>query len=99
MRWWLIKKLGGYTEQEMQTAISKAQKAASVNAEKQVRSKIKRSYSWLKSEIHRKLDLMFPGKEFSKARFRWLHDHATVSHISMMDYEELKRVNDLLGDI
>lgn len=64
------------------------------------RVKKSKSYSWLKSEIHRKLDVLFPGKEFNKARYKWLKSNTmTTVHISDMTYEELVKTNEHLGDI
>lgn len=107
MKTWLIKKLGGFTLEELQDSNKRVQQSAGkfgysrgfkAGIEHEQKNKNK-SYGWLKSEIHRKLDIMFPGKEFNKARFRWLRDHTTTSHIKDMNYEELTRINELLGEL
>lgn len=111
MKDWLIKILGGFTLDELQDSNRRVQVSSGklgytkgysaglvAGKNEELKNKTK-SYSWLKSEIHRKLDLMFPGKEFDKARFRWLKEYTTTSHISDMNFEELKRINELLGGL
>jgi hypothetical protein len=46
---------------------------------------------WYKYKIHQQLDIMFSGKEFDTARYRWLKGNTmTSSHISEMDINELR---------
>lgn len=102
MKNFIIKMFGGFTQEELNNAVSKAQKSAFRDYKKTIRDNygIKRSYGYLKSEIHRKLDILFPGREFDKARYRWLRRNTmTTTHISKMDYKELKAINKKLGDI
>ena len=110
MKNWLIKKLGGFTYDHLQIAVGRGQKASYAQGFKDGEYKgyqeglkkgkelKKRAPGWLKKEIHRKLDIMFPGKEFNKARYRWLRSHSmTSSHMSKMTYTELQAVNKLLS--
>ena len=106
----LIKLLGGYTEADMALVQEASQQNAKTQydlgykdglekGEKKARSGITRSYGWLKSEIHRKLDIMFPGKEFGRARYRWLRRNTQRNvHISQMSYEELVETNKHLDE-
>lgn len=97
---WLIKKLGGYTKLEL-TKASESGFSAGMNAGiKKGLDKRERSPGWLRQEIHSRLNQLFPGKEFDKARYRWLRSHTmTTSHMSEMKYEELKMVCEELGQM
>lgn len=96
-RYQLIKELGGYTPEEMQNGkVAEFDRAKeTINGERQ-----RYSYGWLKKEIHRKLDLLFPpSPEFNHARYRWLKTNTmTSSHISRMSWDELMATNKHLDD-
>jgi hypothetical protein len=97
-RYQLIKELGGYTPEEMQNGrIAEYERGrAAINQERK-----RYSYGWLKKEIHRKLDFIFPpSKELDHARYRWLKNNTmTTNHISAMDYDELVATNKRIDDM
>lgn len=93
-----------FTERELQDAVSQGQEVAYVRGFQEGREHKKYGASWLKQKIHRKLDIMFPSKEYDKARYRWLKGHSmTTSHMSQMSHKELKQVyktiTEFIGDI
>lgn len=64
------------------------------------RSQQQHSPGWLRSEIHKRLNQLFPGEEFDRARYRWLRSHSlTTSHMSQMKTKELIMVNKELGQL
>lgn len=79
IREYLIKKLGGFTEKEVQSKV-----ASAVNNRKRY------STAWYKREIHQMLDKMFPGKEFDRARYRFMRANTmTTEHMRTMSRKEL----------
>ncbi len=62
------------------------------------RTQIRRSPGWLRSEIHERLNQLFPGKDYDHSRYRWLKNHSmTTSHMSQMRRGELLSVYHELG--
>lgn len=85
---------------DLETYIAKVEKDAFDRGVKSVQQQAQRSPGWLRSEIHRRLNLLFPGKEYDRARYRWLRSHSlTTEHMSQMKYDELKLVNKKLGEL
>lgn len=101
MKQWLIKLLGGYTSQELES-IKTTEYNRGRNSVNQQRKKY--SFGWLKQQIHKNLDIIFPpSKEFDRARYRWLKENTlTTDHISKMSYDELlkthERVVKMMGE-
>ena len=85
---------------DLETYITKIEKDAFDRGVKSVQRQAQHSPGRLRSEIHKRLNLLFPGKEYDRARYRWLRAHClTTEHMSEMKVPELKMVNKELGEL
>jgi len=95
---WIIKTLGGYTAYEYKEIQTKSYTWGYDTGLKKGQQRKLRSPGWLRSEIHKRLNELFPGKEYDHARYRWLRGHSmTTEHMAEMGIKELEIVNKELG--